>query len=315
MSKQPGSVTCELNESLRDDRLLLNKLAAMKTRARTLRDPSTMNANHDLPVHERYLDLLAKALTRFDGVDDFVEVNPNSTLKKAVSSALLRSKNLTLTRKVPFDAEKRRLGRDWPAKADTMIGLERLGNIKFAVKSVISEQIPGDLVETGVWRGGGSIFMRAALEAYGDTTRKVWCADSFEGLPPPDLDRYPQDLGMTWHTESELAVSLEAVRANFAKYGYLDDRVMFLKGWFKDTLPIAPIEKVSILRLDGDLYASTMDALNALYDKVAPGGFVIVDDYGIPEDTCRRAIIDFRDGRGIKSSIIDVDGWGVYWRK
>lgn len=74
--------------------------------------------------------------------------------------------------------------------------------------------------------------------------------------------------------------SLEEVQENFRRYNLLDDQVQFLKGWFCDTLPTAPIEKLAVLRLDGDLYESIMDGLNALYDKVSPGGFIIVDDYG-----------------------------------
>ena len=116
------------------------------------------------------------------------------------------------------------------------------------------------------------------------------------------------------HTFEELAVSLDEVKANFAKYGLLDNRVVFLKGWFKDTLRAAPIEQLAVLRLDGDMYESTMDALTALYDKVSRGGFVIVDDYGCI-DGCRRAVHDFRDARGIDDPIVDIDGWGVYWRK
>jgi len=76
-----------------------------------------------------------------------------------------------------------------------------------------------------------------------------------------------------------LAVPLEEVQALFRRYDLLDAQVRFLKGWFKDTLAGAPIERLALLRLDGDLYESTMDALVPLYDKVSPGGFVIVDDY------------------------------------
>ena len=104
------------------------------------------------------------------------------------------------------------------------------------------------------------------------------------------------------------------MKANFAKYGLLDDRVVFLDGWFKDTLPAAPIERLAVLRLDGDMYESTMEALTALYDKVSTGGFVIIDDYGCI-DACRKAVHDFRDARGIAEKIVDIDGWGVYWRK
>lgn len=206
-------------------------------------------------------------------------------------------------------------GRDIPNHADTMIGMKRLQNVRDAVRTVIEEGLPGDIVETGVWRGGASIMMRATLEAYGDQARTIWCCDSFKGLPPPEMDRYPQDAGMDWHTNPTLGVSMEQVKANFARYGFRDERVQFLKGWFKDTLPTAPFSKIAILRLDGDLYASTMDALNPCYDKVVPGGFIIVDDYGIPQDVCRRAVEDFRASRGITDPIIDIDGWGKYWRK
>ncbi len=221
-----------------------------------------------------YLNLMIRDLTRF-GEDDFIPWSPKSRIGKLVGGAIgarLLVKNLQIVRRIPFESEKRQLGRDWPISAVTMIGVKRLQNICDCIRSVVMDRIPGDVVETGVWRGGGSIMMKAALEAYGDNSRIVWCADSFQGLPAPDLERYPQDDGMTWHTHSVLAVSVDSVEANFARYGLLDDRVRFLKGWFKDTLPTAPIESISVLRLDGDLYASTMDALNSLYSKVSPGG-------------------------------------------
>jgi O-methyltransferase len=272
-------------------------------------------------IAEQYLDLLIRTLCRFDGADEFKPHNLGSYSrgpKKLLARAFVRylqTLGCEIVQRTPFDADMRRTGRDLPMHADTLIGIKRLENARDAVQTVISEDVSGDIVETGVWRGGASILMRATLEACGDMERLLWCADSFEGLPPPDMDRYPQDVGMVWHTDKRLAISLEEVRRNFRKYGYLDNRVKFLKGWFKDTLPNAPIGKIAVLRLDGDLYASTMDALNPLYDKVSPGGFIIVDDYGLPQDTCRRAVHDFRDARGIKDPIIDIDGWGAYWRK
>ena len=156
--------------------------------------------------------------------------------------------------------------------------------------------------------------MRAAVEAFGDLERRVFVADSFEGLPAPDAESYPSDRGDKHHTFEELSVSLDEVKANFAKYGLLDDRVVFLKGWFKDTLAAAPIERLAVLRLDGDMYESTMEALTALYDKVSAGGFVIIDDYGCIEG-CRKAVHDFHDAREIADPIVNIDGWGVYWRK
>lgn len=213
-----------------------------------------------------------------------------------------------------FNAALRARGGDWPSQAHTMIGYQRLRNIRELMSHVVGDNIAGDFVETGAWRGGACIYMRAVLKVFGVTDRKVWVADSFEGLPKPDSQRYPaQDIGDLHHTYEALAVSLEEVQNNFRKYDLLDDQVQFLKGWFKDTLPSAPIEKIAILRLDGDMYASTMDALQALGHKVSQGGFIIVDDLGAVEG-CRRAIADYRKDKGITAPIHDIDGIGAFWR-
>ena len=155
--------------------------------------------------------------------------------------------------------------------------------------------------------------MRGILKAWSVADRKVWVADSFEGLPAPDIKAFPQDAGDIHHTLDFLKVSLKTVRENFARYGLLDDQVIFLKGWFKDTLPSAPIESLAVLRLDGDMYESTISALDSLYEKVSPGGFVIVDDYCIR--SCAEAVHDYRAQHAINEPIIDIDGTGVYWRK
>ena len=155
--------------------------------------------------------------------------------------------------------------------------------------------------------------MRAILKAYGETTRSVWVADSFAGLPPPNANDYPADEGDLLYTHDVLAVSRDQVEDNFRRYGLLDEHVKFLVGWFKDTLPTAPLSRLAVLRLDGDLYESTAQALNALYDKLSPGGYVIVDDYQLAP--CARAIQDFRNARGINDEMHDVDGMGVFWRR
>ncbi len=195
----------------------------------------------------------------------------------------------------------------------TMIGRKRLENIQHCVETVLADKIPGDFIETGIWRGGACIFMRGLLMAYGVTDRMVWAADSFEGVPPPTR---PEDAGfdMSRSVFPVLAVSLDQVRELFRRYGLLDQNVRFLKGWFKDTLAAAPIERLAILRLDGDLYESTMDALAPLYDKVGRGGFVIVDDYNSCPP-CNRAINDFRLQRGISDPLETIDAQSVYWRK
>jgi O-methyltransferase len=212
-----------------------------------------------------------------------------------------------------FNPELRFLGRDWPEHAQTMIGTVRMRNVRFLLEKIIENGIPGDVIETGVWRGGACIYMRAILLAYDQTDRKVWVADSFAGLPPADPERYPVDSGDIHHTFEQLAISLEEVQANFSRYGLLDPNVRFLKGWFKDTLPLAPIERLALLRLDGDMYSSTIEALDALYHKVSPGGFVIVDDFILPP--CRKAVEEFRARHGINDALQEVDGAAVYWQK
>ena len=216
----------------------------------------------------------------------------------------------------PFNASHREEGRDWPTKAHTMIGLDGLNNIQFCLEDIIKNNVPGDCIETGVWRGGAVILMRAILKEHKITDRSVWVADSFEGLPVPDVQKYPADLGdyNLNVVNKVLGISLETVASNFAKYGLLDNQVKFLKGWFKDTLPNAPIEKLALLRLDGDFYESTMDALVNLYPKLSIGGYIIIDDY-VAMVACAQAINDYRKANNITDEM-KTAGWSiVYWQK
>lgn len=195
-----------------------------------------------------------------------------------------------------------------------MIGFKRLDNLQFCIESVLRDRVEGDLIETGVWRGGACIFMRAVLAAYGVEDRKVYVADSFEGLPKPDdPEKFPADKGDKHYIHTYLAVSKEEVENNFRKYRLLDDQVVFLKGWFKDTLPNAPIKKLALLRLDGDMYGSTMDALVNLYPKLSSGGFCIIDDYALRG--CKLAVDDYRAKQKINSEMKTIDWTGRYWRK
>jgi len=204
-------------------------------------------------------------------------------------------------------------GQFWPLYADTMIGMKRLDQLHSAIETILAEEVEGDFIETGVWRGGACIFMRAALAAYGVSNRRVFVADSFEGLPEADPQAYPADRGSFFHRIPFLAVSRKDVEKNFAKYGLLDDRVVFLQGWFKDTLPSAPIGKLALLRLDGDLYESTTDALTHLYPKLSPGGYCIIDDFYL--EPCRLAVEEYRAAHGIDAEMRVIDPWSVYWRK
>ena len=205
--------------------------------------------------------------------------------------------------------------------AVSMLPLARLDNLQFCMEDVLKRGVPGDFIETGVWRGGATIFMRALLRVHGVTDRLVWAADSFEGLPEPDAERFPLEAKahsgpVMTNVFQHLAAGLEQVQQNFRAFGQLDDQVRFLKGWFKDTLPTAPIQQLAVLRLDGDYYESTMDALTNLYDKVSDGGYIIIDDYGENRWTyCAKAVDEFRQQRGISGMLTPVDPSCSYWRK
>ena len=266
-------------------------------------------------IQKLYLDLIKRCLTNYIYADSEVfPFTPKKNIIKRKMVEFLNERGFRLVRPRPADITKRVTGQDRSPVAHTMIGLRRLENIQHCIESVISENIPGDFIETGVWRGGATIFMRAVLKAYDVIDRVVWVADSFEGCPAPDPGKYPEDKNDTLFTSRELAIPLEKVKENFSLYGLLDDQVKFLKGWFKDTLPGAPIGKLSLIRLDGDMYGSTIDALSNLYPRLSVGGYVIVDDYGAME-TCRKAVADFREKHGIRDEIVTVDWTGVYWRR
>lgn len=208
---------------------------------------------------------------------------------------------------------KRRRGADWPDTAHTMVGLHRLDNLNECLDTVRKTGVLGDFIETGVWRGGVCIFMSVYNKLY-DMGRKVYVTDSFQGLPPPDK-KYPNDTNDKHHTVKIFSVGRKQVEYNFSLYNALDENVIFLEGWFKDTvINNSDIGKLSILRLDGDMYGSTIEVLDGVYDKLQVGGIIIVDDYGSLSG-CRRAVNDFRRDRNIVDEIKSVDWTGVYWVK
>ena len=217
-------------------------------------------------------------------------------------------------------------GRDWPAWAVTMCGRKRLDHIRRCIDTVVADGVQGDFIETGVWRGGLCIFARAALSttAFGRMTddgrrvidigaRTVYVADSFEGLPRPDADKWPADEGSRHYERDNFRVSRAEVEANFVRFGVPLTGVQFLEGFFEDTLP-GPVGKLSILRLDGDMYGSTMHTLRALYDHVEPRGFIISDDWTASKRE-RRAIEDFWTERGLSPEVEVVDWTCRAWRK
>ena len=271
---------------------------------------------------ELYLELLKRSLTRSAFGERYQPIDPlRGSWKRLLYGAHLPVRRalgvagLELVRRTEVDPAFRAEGRDHPPDAETMIGLRRLDNIQACLTDVLAQDVPGDLIETGVWRGGATIFMRGILKAYGDGERVVWVADSFRGLPHPGTSGRPEDEGDSFWRNPHLAVSVDEVRENFLRYDLLDKRVRFLQGWFEETLPTAPIEGLALLRLDGDMYSSTMVALESLYPKVSVGGYVLVDDYGGGARGCAQAVDEFRAREGISEPLVSVDWNGAYWQR
>jgi O-methyltransferase len=234
-----------------------------------------------------------------------------------VKRLIVDSENLSVLRKKFFeegtltDDEKHQIITTTPYHKDINWGLERLTllpwsaleHLEYAIKDTIERDIEGDFIETGVWRGGACILAKSIYNEI-SPNRKVYVADSFEGLPRPS-NLYPQDEGDTHYLDENLKVSVEKVKQNFEKFNLLDEKVIFVKGWFKDTMPTLDITKISILRLDGDMYESTIQVLESLYEKLSIGGYCIIDDYF--HRGCQQAVQDFRNKNNITQKIIKVD--------
>lgn len=270
-------------------------------------------------LKKAYLELVKKVITHSLWPVEFKLLSKRNSTKindkiRNLIIEILKTFNFGLVRcnkKGQIDMDE---GLGWPSHAETMIGFKRLENLEYCCVEAIINNIEGDFLEAGVWRGGATIFMKAILKAYGDSNRKIWVADSFEGLPKPNLEKYPADRGDMHFKWDELKVSLEEVRSNFLKYDLLDENIIFLKGWFKDTLPNAKIEKLAVIRLDGDMYESTWDSLVNLYPKLQLGGHIIIDDY-YNNKSCRQAVTDYREKTNISAKIIQIDWTGAFWQK
>lgn len=259
--------------------------------------------DRELTYRDRYLDLLEKALTfsLWPEPPRPIECSGDRSWKWRAARFVDRLLQRTVGARVAISRQiNREVGEDWPALAHTMVGRKRLRNVRELCETVESYGIPGAFIECGVWRGGCSIFARACL----DERRPVICCDSFNGLPFDPSE--PE-----WCAFDFLRVPVYEVRKNFEAYG-LACNVRFVPGLFSETLPTIR-EPIAILRCDGDMYSSTITILANLYHHVSPGGFVIIDDWNLPN--CRRAVEDFRRLDKEAATIVDIDGVAVFWRK
>lgn len=243
-------------------------------------------------VRDRYIDLLTRVVINSIYCDP--SIHPDNT--------------------GIYRPELREQGLDWPAVGHSMVGQRRIENLRGLAQQALEEGVPGDFIETGVWRGGCCILMRGILAAYDVSDRKVYACDSFEGLPPPNPKAFPADEGLNLQEYKELSVSLDQVKSNFSRYGLLDEQVVFVKGWFSETLPKLEVGSLALMRLDGDLYESTSAALESLYPKLSSGGFVIIDDYHAFA-ACAQAVENYRAQNNIHAPLHQIDWAGSWWRK
>lgn len=174
------------------------------------------------------------------------------------------------------------------ARAFSATSLERLAAMVQATEHVVRQRIPGDIVECGVWRGGSMMAAATRLRALGDTSRRLFLYDTFEGMSEP-TERDQTLFGVSARTILDLDqrgtgywcyASLEDVQANLRSTGYPEDKLVYVRGKVEETIPGRLPERIALLRLDTDWYESTKHELEHLYPLLSPGGILIIDDYG-----------------------------------
>jgi Macrocin-O-methyltransferase (TylF) len=271
--------------------------------------PREISALRPRPGEERlraaYLELLKLCLCDLAGARTLSVARTGPTRRKETPVFLheVTEEELAL----------RAVGGDWPFSGLTMVGLSRLDDLQACVEAVVADGVEGDVIEAGTWRGGASILARAALDSLGADDRTVWVADSFQGLPPPDTEAFPEDRELDLSRVEFLAVPPEEVRSYFARFG-CEQGVELVEGFFDETLPRLRGRRWAVVRLDGDSYEATWVGLESLYPGLSAGGYLIVDDYVLIEE-CRRAVDEYRSQNGITEPIEQIDWNSIQWRR
>jgi hypothetical protein len=200
------------------------------------------------------------------------------------------------------------------SKPRTMTSHERLFALIVAVRYVVAHGIPGDLAECGVWRGGSMQAVARTLLQLGAAHRALHLYDTFEGMPEPAaVDRRLHGRPAAELMESgpkartvKAAASLEDVREGMAETGYPADLVHFHPGLVEETIPAHAPDRLALLRLDTDWYESTRHELEHLYDRLEPGGVLIIDDYDYWEGS-RKAVDEFLERRRLRLLLVPID--------
>ena len=174
----------------------------------------------------------------------------------------------------------------------TVTTIERVTALVQSVKYIVDNELEGDFVECGVWKGGSCMIMAGELLKKGDSTRQIWMYDTFEGMSEPTDDDEEIETGIkgadllsgihkTNDKYNMWAYSpIDEVKDNMQKTNYPSDKIKYVKGKVEDTLTKILPDKIALLRLDTDWYESTKIELEKLYPLLVKGGVMIVDDYG-----------------------------------
>jgi len=192
----------------------------------------------------------------------------------------------------------------------TMVGLPRLASLFFLAKRACQRDIPGDFAECGVAAGGTSALLAYAIKRYSQRPRRLYCFDTFSGMPDPSPEDQHAglDANATGWGAGTCAAPEASLREVCRRLG-VEDAIVPVAGLFKDTLPVAApsISGLALLHMDGDWYESTRDILVNLYDLVAPNALIQVDDYGYWEG-CDQALAEFFAARGERMALRCIPG-------
>jgi O-methyltransferase len=196
----------------------------------------------------------------------------------------------------------------------TMTGPERVFALRRATEYVVRHEIPGDIVECGVWRGGSMMAVALTLLRLG-AKRRLHLFDTYEGMPPPTAwDRSFQDesaahlLATSDPARSHVwgVARLDEVKEAMRSTGYGEDNMVFIPGQVEQTLPAAAPNEIALLRLDTDWYESTYHELVCLYPRLSVGGVLIIDDYGHWQGA-RRAVDQYLEKYRVKILLNRID--------
>jgi len=216
--------------------------------------------------------------------------------------------------KFPFDYDEPAKNIIRAVKPFTMTSPEKLNALIYAVRHVVRHEIPGDIVECGVWRGGSMLAVAKTLIEAGDTERDLHLYDTYEGMSEPTEHDRRQDgrsaaemLGAAERSAPIWAyASLEDVQETMRTSGYPAERIHYYKGKVEDTIPADIPDRISVLRLDTDWYESTRHELTHLWPRLVPGGVLLIDDYGWWEGA-RRAVDEWLAETGAPVLLLRMD--------